>query len=451
MKKVGTFAEQYKNKLCTSGEAARLVTNGDRVWYSHFAMTPRILDEALSERVDELKNIYVRGVCSMFTPKITTVDPDKRTFTYISGHYSGHDRHLGEHELCYYDGQPYGWGPSGIRGGFGNTPTIAFIQTTTMDDAGYFNFGTSCSEMRAVCDMAKTIVVEVNDQVPWALGAGQECVHISEVTAIVEGSYPLPVLPADFPASDADKKIAALIIKEIEDGSCLQFGIGGMPNTIGKMIGQSDLKNLGIHSEMMADCFVDLFEAGIVTGAKKNIDRYKMTYTFAMGSQRLYDFINNNSACLTFPVDITNDTYRIAMNDNMIAINNAVEVDIYGQISSESSGFKQISGTGGQLDFTIGAQQSRGGKAFIALTSTTSKKGQVLSRIVPYFKPGTIVTVPRTLAPNIVTEYGIAQLRSKSTFQRAEELINIAHPDFRDDLIRAATAQKIWTRTNKIV
>jgi acyl-CoA hydrolase len=448
---VDAFREQHRNKLRTPDEAVRLVKDGDKVWYSHFAMTPQILDEALSRRVDELKEIYVRNVCSMITPKITIADPVRKTFTYVSGHFSGHDRLLGEQELCHYDGQPYGWGPSAIRGGYGNTPTVAFIQTTNMDNAGYFNFGPSCSEARAICDMAGTIIVEANDHVPWALGAGQECVHISEVTAIVEGSYPLPTLPADFPASDADKKIAALIIEKIEDGSCLQFGIGGMPNTIGKMIGQSDLKDLGIHSEMMADCFVDLFEAGIVNGSKKNVDRYKMTYTFAMGSQKLYDFINYNSACLTYPVDITNDTCRIAMNEKMIAINNAVEVDLYGQISSESSGIKQISGTGGQLDFTIGAQQSKGGKAFIALTSTTVKKGHTLSRIVPHFKPCTIVTIPRTMAPNIVTEYGIAQLRGKAMFQRAEALINIAHPDFRDDLIKAATAQKIWTRTNKIV
>jgi acyl-CoA hydrolase len=223
-----------------------------------------------------------------------------------------------------------------------------------------------------------------------------------------------------------------------------------MPNTIGKLIGESNLKNLGIHSEMMSDCFLDLYEKGIVNGSKKNIDKYKMTYTFALGSQRLFDFMNNNPACATFPVDTTNSPERIALNDNQVSINNAVELDLYGQVSSETNGTRQISGTGGQLDFVLGAGKSQGGRAFICLSSTKMLDGQKVSRIVPSLGPCSIVTVPRSLTPRIITEYGIVNPIGKSTWRRAEMFIEIAHPDFRDGLIEAATEQGIWTRTNRI-
>jgi acyl-CoA hydrolase len=223
-----------------------------------------------------------------------------------------------------------------------------------------------------------------------------------------------------------------------------------MPSMIGKMIVDTDLKDLGIHSEMMAECFIDLVEKGKVTGAKKNIDQGKIAYTFALGSQKLYDYIDRNPVGATFPVDITNSPARMSLNDKLIAINNAVEIDLLSQINSESSGFRNISGTGGQLDFTIGAMYSKGGKPFICMTSTKVQKGKTLSRIVPFLTPGTIVSVPRTFAPNIVTEYGIANMRGKATYRRAEMLIEIAHPDFRDELIKAAGEQGLWTRTNKL-
>ena len=325
--------------------------------------------------------------------------------------------------------------------------------TTAMDNHGYFNFSTSCSYARALCDQADIIVVETNDKAPVCLGGEQESVHISEVTYVVEGeNLPLRLFPQDIPATDVQKAIADYILEEIDDGCTVQLGIGGLANYIGKMIANSDLKDLGMHSEMMCDAYVDMYEAGKLTGKHKKIDKYKMTYTFAMGSQRLYEFLDKNPACATYAVDITNNPQRIAINDKQIAINNALLVDIYGQVCSEAIDFHQISGTGGQVDFTYGAWLSEGGKSFICLPSTrTLKDGKVISRIQPYMPPGTIVTDPRTLPMYIVTEYGKVDLMSKPVWTRAEMLISIAHPDFRDELIKAAQKQGIWTKTNKIL
>jgi butyryl-CoA:acetate CoA-transferase len=445
---MGNFAEQYRSKLRTADEAVKVVKSGDWVYYSHFAMAPRALDEALAKRAGELSGVMVRGVATPWQPKITEVDPDKKSFIYHSAFFSGSDRKTGDNGLCYYLPSNYNEEPKHIRNDNAYPPQVAMIMTTTMDNNGYFNFGTSCSYIMSVCEKADIIIVQANDQIPRCLGGEQESIHISQVDYIVEASGPQPHIP-DIPVSESDRKIARLIIDQLRDGDCLQFGIGGLPNTVGKLIGESNLKNLGIHSEMMSDCFLDLYEKGIVNGSKKNIDKYKMTYTFALGSQRLFDFMNNNPACATFPVDITNTSERIAMNDNMVSINNAVEIDLYGQVSSESSGTRQISGTGGQLDFVIGANKSRGGRAFICLGSTKRKDGQTVSRIVPSIC-SSIVTVPRNFTPRIVTEYGIVNPMGKSTWRRAEMFIEIAHPDFRDDLIKAAVEQGIWTRTNRI-
>jgi len=196
---------------------------------------------------------------------------------------------------------------------------------------------------------------------------------------------------------------------------------------------------------------VDMYEAGRITGLRKQLDKGKMAYTFAMGTNKLYDFLNNNPICASYPVDYTNDPDIICQQDNMICINNAIEVDLYGQVASESSGIRQISGTGGQLDFIYGSYKSKGGKGLICLTSTyNDKDGNLKSRIMPILTPGAIVTVPRSMNFYVITEYGMCNLKSKSTWQRAEALVNIAHPDLRDELIKEADANNIWVKTNKI-
>jgi butyryl-CoA:acetate CoA-transferase len=251
-------------------------------------------------------------------------------------------------------------------------------------------------------------------------------------------------------ATEVDQAVAKLIVNEIPDGACLQLGIGGMPNAVGTMIAESDLKDLGVHTEMYVDAFVDISKAGKITGARKNIDRFRQTYAFAAGTKKLYDFLDDNPECMSAPVSYTNDIRSISALDNFISINNTVDIDLYGQVNAESAGTKNISGAGGQLDFVLGAYLSKGGKSFICCSSTfKNKQGELVSRIRPTLANGSIVTDTRANTHYFVTEYGMVNLKGLSTWQKAEALISVAHPDFRDELIREAEKMNIWKRSNK--
>lgn len=320
-----------------------------------------------------------------------------------------------------------------------------------MDQHGYFSLGPSASHLCAMMEKADCIIVEVNENMPRCLGGFEDSVHISKVDMIVEGDNPpIAELGGGGAATDVDKAVAKQIVDQIPNGACLQLGIGGMPNAVGSLIAESDLKDLGVHTEMYVDAFVDIAKAGKITGANKSIDRYRQTYAFAAGTKKLYDYLDNNPECMSAPVNYTNNIATISSLDNFISINNAVDIDLYGQISSESSGTRQISGAGGQLDFVMGAYLSKGGKSFVCLSSTfTDKKGVTHSRILPTLHPGSVVTDTRANAHYIVTEYGMVNMKGLSTWERAEALISIAHPDFRDQLIKDAEAAKIWRRSNK--
>ncbi len=432
---------EYKQKLVSAEDAVSIVKSGDWVDYGAFCTAPVYLDKFLAERAGELKDVKVRVLAF---PGISEVSLQKDSFIYNSWHFSGGDRKMHDKGNCHFI--PFVYHEAASAYYSKNIKNdVCMVRTAPMDKFGNFNFGIANSFQRAMLDSSSKIIVEVNENIPICYGGCSEFVHISEVDYIVESdNSPLLTLP-DPSITETDKIIAESIVNKMEDGSCIQLGIGGMPNAVGKLIAQSNLKNLGVHTEMFADAYLDMYEAGKVTNLNKPRDKGKSVYTFALGSQALYDFLDNNPLCASYPVDITNKLERIYCNEKMISINNALEVDLYGQVSSESSGFRHITGTGGQFDFAYGAYHSKGGKSFICLSSTvTTKDGEVKSRIRPIFTPGSIVTLPRSITNYIVTEYGMVNLKGKSTWERAEALISIAHPDFRDELSREAEKMRIW-------
>jgi len=291
------------------------------------------------------------------------------------------------------------------------------------------------------------VVVEVNESQPWVRGGYDEIIHISQVDHVVENhEYKIPEFPIE-PITEVDEKISRHIAGFIEDGATIQLGVGAIPSAVGKLLIKQGVKDLGIHSEVFNDSMLDLIEAGVVTGRRKNLNPGKAVHCFAAGSSRLYEFMNHNPVLAGFPVDYTNNPFIIARNMNQIAINSALKVDLKGQVCSESAGFRQISGTGGQLEFTRGAYLSPGGKAFICLHSTRrSKDGKLMSRIVPVLETGDTVTVPASDVFYVVTEFGAVNLKGRSTWERVKLLTSIAHPDFRDELEEAARKINLTTR-----
>lgn len=444
------YTKKYQEKLTTADEAVKVIKSGDWIDYGWATGTVDALDKALAKRTDELFDVKVRGGIIMKNPAIFEREDAGEHFTWNSWHMGGIERKLMARGIAYYIPLRYSELPRYYRESIASVD-VAMVVCAPMDKHGYFNFGPNASHLMALCERAKHIIVEVNKNMPVCLG-GTECgIHIDMVSAIVEGENPpIAQMGAGGEATDVDKAVAKLIVEEIPNGACLQLGIGGMPNTVGAMIAQSDLKDLGVHTEMYVDAFVDIAAAGKITGAKKNIDKYRQTYAFGAGTQKMYDYIDNNPELMSAPVDYTNDIRNIAALDNFISINNAVDVDLYGQINAESSGTKHISGAGGQLDFVLGAYLSKGGKSFICCSSTfTSKDGQMHSRIRPTLATGSIVTDTRANTHYLVTEYGKVCLKGMSVWERAESIINIAHPDFRDQLIKDAESMNIWRRSNK--
>ena len=305
---------------------------------------------------------------------------------------------------------------------------VFYATVSPMDKHGFFSFGLVAAESLAQLERAKYVFLEVNDQVPRVMGT--HVVHISQVTALCENSYPMPTLP-EMPLSENSKKMGTMIAEMIPNGATIQFGIGEVPNAVGKLL--LEKKDLGIHTEMFTDSMVDLIEAGAVTNMKKNIDIGKTVAAFCWGSQRMYDFIDDNRSIELHGVDYVNSPYIIGKLDNFVSINAGLEIDLLGQVCSESIGYKNYSGTGGQLDFVRGCSISKGGKSFIAMNSTA--KNGTLSKIKPILTPGAAVTTTKNDIDNVVTEYGIARLKGKTAGQRAKALIDIAHPKFREELL----------------
>lgn len=443
------FLGMYQSKLTTAEEAVKVIKSGDWVDYGFCNTHPHVLDEALARRAPELEDVKVRGGIALWKPAIFDIEEPAKHIIYNSHHTGGFERKHIDTGACFYEPMRYSELPRYYYDHI-NPPDVALIQVGPMDKHGYFNFGVSASHMKAICDTAKILIVEVNQNMPRCLGGFGESVHITDVDMIVEGRNDPMGQMLSAPPTEIDKSVAKQVVERIPNGACLQLGIGGMPNAVGMLLCESDLKDMSVHTEMYVEAFVDLSLCGKISGANKSIDHGRQTYSFAAGSQRVYDFLDDNRMCMAAPVSYVNDIRTIASIDNFMSINNAVDIDLYGQVSSETSGIRHISGAGGQQDFVLGAYLSNGGKSFICLSSTFKKKdGTLASRIRPTLVEGSIVTDTRVNTMYVVTEYGCVNLKGLSSWERAEALISIAHPDFREELIQAAQKQKIWYHSNK--
>ena len=439
------YWEEYRGKLRTAEEAVEIVKSGDWVDYTANICFPTLLDAALAKRRDELTDVKIRGSLIFGPIQVVECDPKREHFTYNTWHCSGYERKLCDQGLCNYI--PMIFRSVGPYYRHFLTVNVAMMCVTPMDKHGYFNLSGGTGVAKAILDKADVVIVEVNEHLPRVYGGFDETIHISEVDYVVEGEHaPLPNMPVPDPTPE-DLKIAEYILPYIPSGATLQLGIGAMPNSLGKAIAQSDLQDLGMHTELCSDAYLELFKSGKLNNKMNNAHRNKGMTGMIIGSEELYEWVDENPRIVIAPLEYVNASQTIAQIDNMISINNCIAVDLYGQVCAESAGLRQISGTGGQLDYVTGAAMAKGGKAFICMTSTyVDKKGQMHSRIVPHFG-GDIVTDPRSQAHFIVTEYGAVNLVGKTTWERAELLISIAHPAFREELIREAEHQKIWRKS----
>ena len=417
----------YANKLMSLSDAAAKVESGWMIGMDAAAAHPAALVSAIAARAKagEISGVKIDTLLDV-EPLECYADPE------LNGKFNGVSWFTGGYARKAVNAGYADFIPTYYRDSPGNVRRLydydVFItEVSPMDKHGYFSLSTVSSMSEAKLDKAKRVFVVVNDRQPRAVCGLQ--VHVSQVDAIVENNHELPVLPP-VKLDDVSVTIGNLIAEQIPDGACIQLGVGTIPDATGMALKAKH--DLGIHTEMFVDSMIELLECGAVNNSKKQIHRGQCVTTFAFGSKRIYDFIDDNPGIAILPVDYVNDPNVICKNDNMISINAAVEVDLMGQVCAESIGTRHLSGTGGQVDFVRGACQSKGGKSFIAFTST-AKNGMV-SKIQPTLTPGAVVTTSKNDVDYIVTEYGIAQLRGLPLSKRVANLIAIAHPDFRDEL-----------------
>jgi 4-hydroxybutyrate CoA-transferase len=423
------FQDDYRKRLVSLEEAVSVVKSGARIYISGNAASPLTLTRALADRKDDLTDVEIVHVL-LFGDDPLSQPGMEGHFRHNSLFAGPADRKaINEGRADYIPVFLYEIPRLFYSGNL--DLDVAFLHLSPPDDNGYMSLGVECLASKAAVDTAHMVVAEVNDRMPRTLG---DCfVHVSQVDRIVEISRALPELSVkEF--SETEGKIGTYIAALVEDGSTIQLGIGGIPNAALKAM--SDKKDLGIHTEMVSDGIVEAMKRGIVTGAKKTIHTNKAVATFLFGTKEVYEFADDNPAFEIHPVDYTNSPAVVASNYRMVAINSAIEVDLTGQVCSDSIGTRIYSGFGGQVDFIRGAAQSKGGKPIIALPATT-KDGQT-SKIVPFLRQGAGVVTTRADVHYVVTEYGVAYLHGKNLRERALSLIDVAAPQFRDDLERAA-------------
>ncbi len=387
----------------SAAEAAGLVRSGDWVDYGVTLLAPDVFDRALAARAAELRSVKIRSCISLRPRAVLEADPNGEHFFWFSWHFSGYDRQKHDAGISHYVPVNLGEIPD-YYNRFLDPVDVVVLRTCPMDADGYFNCGGTNLWLRAIVENARLVILEVTEGLPHVFG-DKHRIHSSEVDFVIAGdNQPAFELPNP-PPTEVDRAVGRLIAGEIEDGSCLQVGIGGMPNAVCAMLLESSVRELGVHSGMMPDGIIALYKTGRITGAAKKLDPGKLVYSFALGSRDLYETIDRNPDFRCLPVEFTIAPDIIAQNDRAVAINNTTQIDLQGQAASESDGLRHISGTGGQLQFVRGAYASKGGKSFVCLSSVYEKRGVRRSRIVLSLTPGNIVTVPRSDMMYVVTEY----------------------------------------------
>lgn len=413
----------YKEKISTADNAVKAIKSNDFVVISHAASVPEIVISAMIRRKD-LRNVQIYHMLSLGAGEYMAPEM-KENFRHITNFVGGNSRKaILENRADFF---PFFF--KDVPSLFENTVHVdaAIIQVTPPDKEGYCSFGVSCDYTKAAAEKASIVIAETNDIMPHI--GGNNKIHVSDIDYIIPCAKRLPEISQPV-ISDIEKMIGKHCSSLINDGATLQLGIGAIPDAV--LLFLKDKNDLGIHTEMFSDGAVDLIKDGIINGKKKTIHKEKHIATFLMGTSKLYDFVDFNQDIELYPVNYVNDPYIIAQNNNMVSVNSCIEVDIMGQVVSESMGLKQFSGIGGQIDYIRGAALSKGGKSIIAIPSTAAKGS--ISRIVPFLAQGSSVTTSRNDVDYIVTEYGIAKLKGKTLRERAANLIEIAHPDFRKDL-----------------
>ena len=432
--------EQFKDKFVTPERAARAVRSGDWVDYGFGGGFPELMDRALAARRDELTDVKIRGGL-VIRPRIEVVeqDPEQRAFTYHSWHIGDYERKLQSRGLVRFMPMILRFLPDLYR--FHIRVDVAFVPLSKPDNSGCCGLGISNYAWRTIFEHARTVIFEINEHLPTLQGVnGSHRVHLSEAAYIVEGEHePLPLRSYKDP-SPIDIQIARNVVAEIPDGAVLALGVGGVPFTVANMLAQSDLKDLGCHTGTISDAYLALRRAGKLTNARKEIDTGLAAWNLAMGSQALYDWLEEEPDFFhPGDVDYVHSPERMAQLSNFISINGGVQLDLMGQENAEAAGTRQLSGIGGQLDFLEGAYRSKGGKGFICINSSrTDKTGALKSNIVPFIPGGSVVSAPRTMIQYVATEYGVVKLSGLTLRERAEAMISIAHPDFRAELTQYA-------------
>lgn len=424
-----SWKNTYNKKLCAASEAVKHIKSGDRVVVGHAAGEPQAIVKAMVDNYQAYEKVEIMHMVAMGKSEYAQPSMEKH-FIHNALFVGATTRAAvaegrGDYTSSFFFEIPRLFKKKIVP------VDVALIQVSPPDDHGYCSYGINCDYTKPAAESAELVIAQVNKNMPRTLG--DSFIHVNDIDFIVESDNELiELMPPKI--GEVEQKIGEYCASLVEDGSTLQLGIGAIPDAVLSML--TEKKDLGVHSEMLSDGILKLIENGNITNQSKSINKGKTVVTFLMGTRKLYDFVHNNPSVMVCPVEYVNNPFTIAQNYKMVSINSAIQVDLMGQVAAETMGYKQFSGTGGQVDFVRGASLAEDGKSIIALPSTAAKG--TISRIMPILDEGAAVTTSRNDVQYVVTEYGIADLRGKTLRDRARALIQIAHPDFRDMLYEKA-------------